>query len=88
MPTAWRAEGQVTLHVEDDTLSIEGEVALPVPEACSRATPRCSCRGTAAVPALEGARRRQVTAELNHGVLKLRIPRPSTRSEEVEIRVG
>ena len=81
---------KVTLHVEDDTLTIEGEVALP--DARGHAgEPR---RGAAAavpprVPLSKELDADKVTAELNHGVLKLRIPKAEhAQPKKVEIRVG
>jgi HSP20 family molecular chaperone IbpA len=81
---------KVTLHVEDDTLTIEGEVALPVPEGmqASHAEVQLS-RYRRVFQLSKELDADKVTAELNHGVLKLRIPKAlHAQPKKVEIRVG
>jgi HSP20 family molecular chaperone IbpA len=81
---------KVTLHVEDDTLTIEGEVALPVPEGmqASHAEVQLS-RYRRVFQLSKELDADKVTAELNHGVLKLRIPKAEhAQPKKVEIRVG
>jgi len=81
---------KVTLHVEADTLSIEGEVALEVPEGmqASHAEVRLP-RYRRVFQLSKELDANKVTAELNHGVLKLRIPKAEhAQPRKVEIRVG
>jgi HSP20 family molecular chaperone IbpA len=81
---------KVTLHVEDDMLSIEGEVALPVPEGMQASHAEVQLPRYRRVFQLsKELDADQVSAELNHGVLKLRIPKaPHAQPKKVEIRVG
>jgi HSP20 family protein len=81
---------KVTLHVEDDTLSIEGEVALPVPEGMQASHAEVQLPRYRRVFQLsKELDADKVTAELNHGVLKLRIPKAEhAQPKKVEIRVG
>jgi HSP20 family protein len=81
---------KVTLHVEDDTLTIEGEVALPVPEGMQASHAEVQLPRYRRVFQLsKELDADKVTAELNHGVLKLRIPKAEhAQPKKVEIRVG
>ena len=81
---------KVTLHVEDDTLSIEGEVALSVPEGMQASHAEVQLPRYRRVFQLsKELDADKVTAELNHGVLKLRIPKAEhAQPKKVEIRVG
>jgi len=81
---------KVTLHVEDDTLTIEGEVALPVPEGMQASHAEVQLPRYRRVFQLsKELDADKVTAELNHGVLKLRIPKAlHAQPKKVEIRVG
>jgi len=81
---------KVTLHVEDDTLSIEGEVALPTPEGMQPSHAEVQLPKYRRVFQLsKELDADKVTAELNHGVLKLRIPKAEhAQPRKVEIRVG
>jgi HSP20 family molecular chaperone IbpA len=79
-----------TLHVEDDTLTIEGEVALPVPDGMQASHAEVQLPRYRRVFQLsKELDSDKVTAELNHGVLKLRIPKAEhAQPKKVEIRVG
>jgi len=81
---------KVTLHVEDDTLTIEGEVALPVPDGMQASHAEVQLPRYRRVFQLsKELDADKVTAELNHGVLKLRIPKAEhAQPKKVEIRVG
>jgi HSP20 family molecular chaperone IbpA len=81
---------KVTLHVEDDTLSIEGEVALPMPDGMQASHAEVQLPRYRRVFQLsKELDADKVTAELNHGVLKLRIPKAEhAQPKKVEIRVG
>ncbi len=81
---------KVTLHVEDDTLTIEGEVALPVPDGMQASHAEVQLPRYRRVFTLsKELDADKVTAELNHGVLKLRIPKAEhAQPKKVEIRVG
>jgi HSP20 family molecular chaperone IbpA len=81
---------KVTLHVEDDTLSIEGEVALPTPDGMQASHAEVQLPRYRRVFQLsKELDANKVTAELNHGVLKLRIPKAEhAQPKKVEIRVG
>ena len=81
---------KVTLHVEDDTLSIEGEVALPTPDGMQASHAEVQLPRYRRVFQLsKELDANKVTAELNHGVLKLRIPKAEhAQPRKVEIRVG
>ena len=81
---------KVTLHVEDDTLTIEGEVALPLPEGMQASHAEVQLPRYRRVFQLsKELDADKVTAELNHGVLKLRIPKAEhAQPKKVEIRVG
>ena len=81
---------KVTLHVEDYTLTIEGEVALPVPEGMQASHAEVQLPRYRRVFQLsKELDADKVTAELNHGVLKLRIPKAEhAQPKKVEIRVG
>jgi HSP20 family molecular chaperone IbpA len=81
---------KLTLHVEDDTLSIEGEVALAVPEGMQASHAEVHLPRYRRVFQLsKELDADKVTAELNHGVLKLRIPKAEhAQPKKVEIRVA
>lgn len=77
------------LHVETDTLTIEGELGLDIPE---------GMEATHAEVALPRYRRvftlskeldpEKVSAEFNHGVLKLRIPKAEhAQPRRIEVRI-
>src|SRR5512139_304182 len=67
---------KLNLHVEADTLTIEGEIAIALPEGMEPThvevgLPRYRRAFTLSKELDAG----KVSAELNHGVLKLRIPK-------------
>jgi HSP20 family molecular chaperone IbpA len=77
------------LHVETDTLTIEGELGLEIPE---------GMEATHAEVALPRYRRvftlskeldpEKVSAEFNHGVLKLRIPKAEhAQPRRIQVRI-
>lgn len=80
---------RLTLQVEADTLTIEGEVALDLPEGMESShaevnLPRYRRAFTLSRELDSG----KVSAEFNQGVLKLRIPRAEhAQPRRIEIRV-
>lgn len=81
---------KLNLHVEADTLTIEGEIAIPVPEGMEPthvevALPRYRRAFTLSKELDAG----KVSAELNHGVLKLRIPKAEhAQPRRIQVAVG
>jgi HSP20 family molecular chaperone IbpA len=81
---------KLSLHVEADTLTIEGEVALAMPQGMESshaevALPRYRRVFTLSKELDSG----KVSAELNQGVLKLRIPKAEhAQPRKIEIRVA
>ena len=80
---------KLTLQVEADTLTIEGEVALDLPEGMESSHAEVSLpryrRAFTLSRELDSSR---VSAELNQGVLKLRIPKAEhAQPRRIEIRV-
>ncbi|MCU0976533.1 MAG: Hsp20/alpha crystallin family protein [Steroidobacteraceae bacterium] len=81
---------KLNLRVEADTLSLEGEVALPTPEGLQPShvevqLPRYR-RVFALSKELDPAR---ISAELKNGVLKLRIPRAEhLQPRRIEVQVA
>ena len=81
---------RLNLHIEADTLTIEGEVALPTPEGLEAThvevtLPRYR-RVFTLSKELDPAK---VSAELNQGVLKLRIPKAEhAQPRKIEVRVA
>ena len=81
---------KLNLHVEADTLTIEGEIALATPEGMEAthvevALPRYRRVFTLSKELDAG----QVSAELNHGVLKLRIPKAEhAQPRRIQVAVG
>ncbi len=80
---------KLTLQVEADTLTIEGEVALELPEGMESSHAEVSLpryrRAFTLSRELDSSR---VSAELNQGVLKLRIPKAEhAQPRRIEIRV-
>ncbi len=80
---------KLNLQVEADTLSIEGEVALAMPEGMEAthaevSQPRYRRMFTLSKELDSG----NVQAEFNHGVLKLRIPKAAhAQPKKIEVRV-
>lgn len=81
---------KLNLHVEADALIIEGELALNVPEAMEATHAEVSLPRYRRVFTLsKELDASKVSADLNHGVLKLRIPKAEhAQPRRVEIRVG
>ncbi len=81
---------KLNLHVEADTLTIEGEIAIAFPEAMEPThvevtLPRYRRLFTLSKE-LDASK---VTAELNHGVLKLRIPKAEhAQPRRIQVAVG
>ena len=81
---------KLNLHIEADTLIIEGDLALNVPEAMEATHAEVSLPRYRRVFTLsKELDASKVSADLNHGVLKLRIPKAEhAQPRRVEIRVG
>ena len=81
---------KLNLQVEADTLTIEGDVTIPMPDGLEAsyaevAVPRYR-RVFTLSKELDAAK---VSAELNHGVLKLRIPKAEhAKPRRIEIQAG
>jgi HSP20 family molecular chaperone IbpA len=81
---------RLNLHVEGDTLSIEGEISLPTPEGMEAThvevtLPRYRRVFTLSKELDAG----KVSAELSHGVLKLRIPKAEhAQPRRIQVAVG
>ncbi len=80
---------KLNLHVEADTLTIEGEVALDVPEGMEPSHAEVSLPRYRRVFTLsKELDSGKVGAEFNHGVLKLRIPKAEhAQPRKIEVRV-
>lgn len=84
------AREQLHLHLEADSLSIEGEVALEMPEGMEATHAEVSLprfrRVFTLSKELDG---HKVTAEFRNGVLKLRIPKlEHAQPRRIEVQVG
>ena len=81
---------KLNLHVEGDTLSIEGEVSLDMPEGMEASYAEVSLTSYRRVFTLsKELDPGKVTAELSQGVLKLRIPKAEhAQPRRIEIRAG
>ncbi len=81
---------QLNLRVEADTLTIEGEVALATPEGLQASHAEVSVPRYRRVFTLsKELDPDKIGAELNQGVLKLRIPKAEhAQPRKVQIRVG
>ena len=81
---------KLSLQVEADTLTIEGDVTIPMPDGLEASyaevgVPRYR-RVFTLSKELDAAK---VSAELNHGVLKLRIPKAEhAKPRRIEIQAG
>jgi HSP20 family protein len=81
---------KLSLHVDADTLTIEGEVSLPTPEGMTASyaevgVPRFR-RAFTLSKELDSAK---VSAELKNGVLNLRIPKAEhAQPRRIDIKVG
>ena len=80
---------KLSLHVEADTLTIEGEVSLPLPEGIESLHAEVSLPRYRRVFTLsKELDTEQVAAEFINGVLKLRIPKAAhAQPRKIEIRV-
>lgn len=80
---------KLVLHVEADTLTIEGEVALEMPDGMESTHAEVSLPRYRRVFTLsKELDSTKVAAELNHGVLKLRIPKAEhAQPRRIEVRV-
>jgi HSP20 family molecular chaperone IbpA len=80
----------LNLHVEADTLTIEGELGLTVPEGMEASHAEVSVPRYRRVFTLsKELDTEKVSAELNQGVLKLRIPKAEhAQPRRVEIKVA
>lgn len=80
---------KLMLHVEADTLTIEGEVALAMPSGMESTHAEVSLPRYRRVFSLsKELDSSKVVAELTHGVLKLRIPKAEhAQSRRIEVRV-
>jgi HSP20 family molecular chaperone IbpA len=81
---------KLSLHVEGETLTIEGEMHLDTPEAMEASHVEVSLpryrRVFSLSKELDSAK---VSAELAHGVLKLRIPKAEhAQPRRIEVRVS
>jgi len=81
---------QLNLRVEADTLTIEGEVGLTTPEGLQASHAEVNVPRYRRVFALsKELDPDKIVAELNHGVLKLRIPKAEhAQPRKVQIRVN
>ena len=81
---------QLNLRVEADTLTIEGEVALNAPEGLQPSHAEVQVPRYRRVFTLsKELDPEKIAAELNHGVLKLRIPKAEhAQPRKVQIRVS
>ena len=81
---------QLNLRVEADTLTIEGEVGLATPEGLQASHAEVSVPRYRRVFTLsKELDPEKIAAELNHGVLKLRIPKAEhAQPRKVQIRVS
>ncbi len=80
---------KLSLHVEADTLTIEGEVALEMPEGMESTHAEVSLPRYRRVFTLsKELDTEKVAAEFAHGVLKLRIPKAEhAQPRRIEVRV-
>jgi HSP20 family molecular chaperone IbpA len=80
----------LNLHVEADTLTIEGELGLAVPEGMEASHAEVSVPRYRRVFTLsKELDTEKVSAELNQGVLKLRIPKAEhAQPRRIEIKVA
>jgi len=81
---------KLNLHIEADTLIIEGELALNVPEGMEATHAEVSLPRYRRVFTLsKELDASKVSADLNHGVLKLRIPKAEhAQPRRIDVRVG
>jgi HSP20 family protein len=84
------AKDKLTLHVEADTLTIEGEVGFAMPEGMEASYAEVGVPRFRRVFTLsKELDTSKVSAELKHGVLNLRIPKAEhAQPRRIDIRVG
>jgi HSP20 family protein len=84
------SKDKLNLHVEGDTLSIEGDVSVEMPQGMEASYAEVSLPRYRRVFTLsKELDAGKVSAELNHGVLKLRIPKAEhAQPRRIEIRAG
>mgnify|MGYP005842664277 CR=1 FL=1 len=81
---------KLALQIDDDTLTLEGEISLDMPEGMEAthaevSRPRYRRAFTLSKELDSG----KVTAEFNHGVLKLRIPKAEhAQPRRIEVKVA
>ncbi len=81
---------KLALHVEADTLTIEGEIALDTPQGMEATHAEVSLPRYRRVFTLsKELDAGKVTAEFNHGVLKLRIPKAEhAQPRRIQVQVA
>ena len=81
---------KLSLHLEADSLTIEGEVSLPVPEGMESSHAEVRLPRYRRVFTLsKELDSDKASAEFNHGVLKLRIPKAEhAQPRRIEIKVA
>jgi HSP20 family protein len=84
------SKDKLALHVEGDTLSIEGEVSLDLPENMEPSYAEVNLSRYRRVFTLsKELDPAKVSAELSNGVLKLRIPKAEhAQPRRIEVRAG
>lgn len=84
------SKDKLDLHVEGDTLSIEGEVSLDIPENMEPSYAEVNLARYRRVFTLsKELDPTKVSAELSNGVLKLRIPKTEhAQPRRIEVRAG
>ena len=84
------AKDRLNLHIEGDTLSIEGEISLPTQENMDATHVEVSLPRYRRVFTLSRELDAgKVNAEFEHGVLKLRIPKAEhAQPRKIEVRVA
>jgi HSP20 family molecular chaperone IbpA len=84
------SKAQLNLRVEADTLTIEGEVGLATPEGMQASHAEVQVPRYRRVFTLsKELDPEKIAAEMNHGVLKLRIPKAEhAQPRKVQIRVS
>jgi HSP20 family molecular chaperone IbpA len=83
------AKDKLSLHVEADTLTIEGDVVLDVPEGMDATHAEVSLpRYRRAFTLSKELDAEKVQAQFDHGVLKLRIPKAAhAQPRKIEVKV-
>jgi HSP20 family molecular chaperone IbpA len=81
---------QVQLHVDGDQLTIEGEMKLPLPEGMQATHAEVQrSRYQRAFTLSKELDAGQISAEMSHGVLRVRIPKAAhAQPRRVQVQVG